>query len=133
MEQKIKYIEDKPIKREIIFNDSGEYVKFFDEYYRGIIEHCWDNRIKVGDYYSYRRYKLNKNGIPRKLVFPKWLHTEQARKKQKEKWKEYQEKRRIIYLQKFYLKERLRIENKIRESEFELKKLESEMKEKGII
>lgn len=105
-EQKIKYIELKPIAREIIFNNTTEWVQFFDKYYRQILDKYYDehktfNGLK--DVYDYRRVKLNKDGSERKIINPIWLQNDKNReayKKGMEKLKEKQKQQREETAQK---------------------------------
>jgi hypothetical protein len=93
-EKKIRYIELKPLQREITFNNTSEWVTFFNEYYQKILDYCWDRHIQVNDYYQYQRHKLNNNGMIRKQFEPKQLHSPQAIAKQKQKFAEYCERRK---------------------------------------
>lgn len=105
---KVRYTEEKPIKREIYFSSKEDYYAFWNEYYSKILDYCWDNKIKIDDYYIYRHYKLNKNGSPRKYYYPKHLHSKKATENQREgflKYVEIRKKKTLLRNQKRWIME----------------------------
>lgn len=131
--KKIKYIETKPIKQSIIFDNSNDYRIFIDKRIKEIIDYVFANNIKYEDYYEYKRILLNKDGSPRKEINPTWLHTKKAHKNQKKNWLKYCEKRKQMTLQTSYRRKKAEIEAKIDFLKSELKLLEEENKNNFVL
>lgn len=111
---KIRYIETKPIKQSIDFEDrNDEYREFIDKRLKEVIDYCYANNIKYQDYFSYYVVHINKDGSPRKEINPKWLHTKKAHKKQKKNWKIYCENRKKQTLEKSFRRKLAEIDFKI--------------------
>lgn len=110
---KIRYIETKPIQQTLEFDDREEWQEFFEGRVKEIIDYVFANNIRYGDYYKYHKVLLNKDGTPRKLIDAKWLHTEEARKKQKKNWLAYCERRNKQNLERSCRKKIAEIDFKI--------------------
>jgi hypothetical protein len=124
--KKIRYIEIKPVRQIIDFDDSHQYREFIDKRLKEIIDYVYANKINYNDYFEYRRVLLNKDGSPRKEINPKWLHTKEAHKKQKEKWLKYCEKRKQMTSERSYRRKIAEIQAKIDFYKNELKLLKEE-------
>jgi hypothetical protein len=131
-EQKIKYIETKPLQREITFNNSQDWVTFFNDYYPKILDYCWDRKIPVDSYYTYQRHKLNKNGMIRMSFNPKHLRTPQAIKKQKQKFAEYCERRKKETARRSLIRQIAECKFKIESQKAILQELNKELEQYGI-
>ncbi|HEY5631640.1 MAG TPA: hypothetical protein VIR31_05895 [Nitrososphaeraceae archaeon] len=127
---KIKYIEKKPIVRELIFNNRQEYLDFFNPYCQKIIDYCWNNNINYKDYWDYRTNLLNKDGTMRKPTNPNiWLHTKESETKQREGFKKYLERKKVEGIERRKLKEIMKIKLDISMVEKDLEKLRTKLKE----
>jgi len=124
--KKIRYIEIKPVKQVLEFENQQIYRDFIDKRLKEIIDYVYANNIKYSDYFEYERILLNKNGLPRKSINPTWLHTNKSHKKQKENWLKYCEKRKQMTSERSYRKKIADIQAKINFYKNELKLLKEE-------
>lgn len=119
---KIRYIELKPIKQVIDFEDRESWRTFFDNRIREILDYTFLNNVDYKDYYKYERVLLKKDGTPRKSTTPKWLWTKKAQAKQRKNWLAYVEKRKKTTAQR-------NAHKKIAELDFKISQLEKEKAE----
>lgn len=120
---KIRYIELKPVRQTIDFEDRESWSIFFDKRMREILDYTFLNAIHYQDYYNYERVLLKKDGTPRKQTErPNWLWTKDAQAKQKKNWLAYVEKRKKETAQRNACK-------KIAELDFKISLLQKEKEE----
>ncbi len=94
-EQRIRYVESYPDKIDKTFQNMEKYYNFYNQRFKEVTEKLdFFNPASEYKYYDwkYNKFKLNKDGTPRKYFNPTHLHTPKARKQQEKKFKEYQEK-----------------------------------------
>lgn len=85
---RIKYIEEKPVKQVLVFEDSSEWIKFFENKFNEIFN-LYGMNYKDKWIYSY--FKIKKNGEP---ANPNRNQTKKAQKNQKEGFDKYCERRK---------------------------------------
>lgn len=124
MEHKILYREEKPIKRELIFNNREEFYKFWNPYFTEILNLCWDKKINWHGYYIYKTLRLNKDGAISKPHNHKEL-TEKQKAKQRKGFNKYVEKRRKETLLRQKNKKIVELESKIKLLKLELQNLKN--------
>lgn len=131
-EHKILYIEEKPIKRQMTFNNREEYLKFWNPYYTAILDYCWPkegwphSRINLNEYYKYSTHKLNKDGQISKPHTGEHFNNPKVKAKQRKNWLKYCEKRKKETAEKQRLKKVFEIEAKIKLLQEELKGLKKD-------
>jgi len=123
---KVRYIETKPIKQTLEFEDREKYSEFFNKRIQEILDYTYPNNLNFYEYFVYSRVLINKDGTPRKPIDPKWLHTKEAHEKQKKNWAEYCERRKKRTLERSYRRKKVEIEFKIEVLKKQLKELEEE-------
>lgn len=119
---KVKYIETKPIKQIINFENKQEWYEFLENRINEILNYTYPKGIKYSEYFQYEKIVLNKDGTPRKKINPTWLHTKKAQLKQKKNWAKYQEKRKQQYLERSK-------KRKLAEIDFKIECLQKEKEE----
>jgi hypothetical protein len=120
---KIRYIELKPVKQTLEFDNNETWREFFDKRISEILDYTLENNIHYKDYYKYERVLLKKDGTPRKQTErPNWLWTKDAQAKQKKNWLAYVEKRKKETAQRNACK-------KIAELDFKISLLQKEKEE----
>lgn len=119
---KIRYIELQPLKQIKEFETRLEFNKFYAQRIKEIIDYTFPNQINFYDYYKYTIIRLNKNGMPRKLPNPTWLHSKKARKNQRKNWLAYCERRKKETAKK-------RLNRQIADIDFKIEKLKKEKEE----
>jgi formylmethanofuran dehydrogenase subunit E len=120
---KIRYIEIKPVRQTLEFEDREKWNEFHNNRIKEIIDYIWSDLNKKGltynEYYQYTRVLLNGDGTPRKPITAKWLHTKKAHEKQRKNW--------LIYLEKKKKETFLRnIHKNLAEIDFKIKCLNEE-------
>ena len=90
--RRVKYIEESPNKREIIFKDGIEWSEFFSKYFSEIVDKYGID--KYNTIWKYDKFKIKKNGEKAKFNDGSCLHTPKAIANQEKKWGEYIKKRR---------------------------------------
>lgn len=123
---KIRYIETKPIAQVLEFEDNQAYNEFISKRIKEILDYTYPNNFNFYEYFKYERVLLNKNGLPRKKVDSnQWLHSPEARKKQKERFAEWCEKRKQMTAEISFRRKKAQIETKIILWKKELEELEN--------
>ena len=124
---KVRYIETKPIAQILEFEDNQAYNEFISKRIREILDYTYPNNMNFYEYFKYERVLLNKNGLPRKKVEhpDKWLQSPKARKKQKENFAKWCEKRKQMTLEASHRRKKAEIEAKIEFWKKELEELEN--------
>jgi len=126
MTAKIRYIETKPIKQSIDFESREDWEKFYNQRLNEIIDYTYSNHIDFHEYFVYQRVLLNLDGTPRKMIHPDWLNTKKSRKKQKEKWAEWLERKKKLTLKANYIRKKAELQGRIDVYEKQLQELEKE-------
>lgn len=100
---KVKYIETFPDKIEKIFDNSFEYCKFFDQRFKEVNELL---DFEAGNFpkWKYEKFKIKKDGTPRKYHYPSQLFTKKARHNQEKNFAEFQERKRHNAVETKFLK-----------------------------
>lgn len=106
---KVRYIERFPKQREIVFNDSMDFWKFYDAYLTELSNNKIDYKLWDKEY-----FKINKDGKPRKYNPAKHLQTKKSRTKALLNFRKYQKNK---------LKEIKKVRELIKQREEEIKKL----------
>lgn len=125
---RIRYIEEKPIKQTIDFEDRTQWSEFFDKRLREILDYTYPNNINYNEYFSYKRITLNKDGTPRKSFDPTWLYSKKAIKKRQKNWLAYCKKRKKNTQTKNAMKRLAEIEFDIQRLQREKTEIEEELK-----
>lgn len=110
---KILYKEEKPIKREITFENREKYLEFWNPYFKDILETAWDKQINYKEIYNYRIYNLNMDGSISKPHDAQALLTPEAKAKQKKNWGLYLEKQKKMSIEAGFKRKLFEIESKI--------------------
>lgn len=118
---KVKYIETAPLKRELIFENSSEFWKFYSEYHTEIYnKYCqdvasWESFVPVmKKVWKYEQFKITKNGVRGKPHDASQLRTPKAIAKQKINWNAYLERKK---------QEKLTVKELLSKKEEEIKEL----------
>jgi len=123
---RIKYIEEKPIKQVLTFENGSEWGKFFDNKFNEIYS-LYGMNYKDNWIYSY--FKIKKNGEPAQHNHkPFHLWSKKAQKNQRKGFDEYCEKRKKETRERNNLRKMADIQFKINQ----LLKEKAELKGKNI-
>lgn len=108
MKRRIKYVEEFPLKREIIFENHNKFMEFYNHYYEYLAKkHGW---LEYRKHWKYKSYKIKKDGQTARSNDGSSLKTPEAIEKQKIAWNEWLIKKRENKKKEKKLKEKM-VEN----------------------
>jgi len=121
---RIKYLEEKPVKQIIVFEDNIDYYKFFDKKFNEIFElYGMDYKNK----WVHSSFKIKKNGEPAQHNHkPQHLWTKKAQANQKKGFAEYVERRKQATQEKYKRIKLAQIDFKIEQLNKEKEELQND-------
>lgn len=125
VKSKVKYIEKYPISREIIFDSSNDFYRFYEDYLNEL-------KGKNIEWFKWEReyFKINKDGTKRKYNPAKHLQSPENKKKALINFKTYQRRRskQVIKNNKILRDKEEEIKNLLKSSGYDLGLINVEIK-----